>query len=266
MYPYFESKGRAIFVSHIRGSYSFPSHFHAYIEIPYCFSGMQQIKVGGKVYTIKSGEAIVIFPNTVHEYVKSHSGSENTECVSLICDTQILADTMPEITTKYAQNPLIPSYLISEDTVTAFKKMLTAHQEAELIGWAYIALSNLIPSLNLTELDRDCELPSKITRYIEENFQKPLTIKYIAKEFGYNPSYIAHIFCDRLQVPFRTYLGNVRSEYVASQIRTTDKSLTEIAYDAGYCSLNSFCRCFKKHFSQTPSQYKKKFQKEAVAK
>ena len=35
------------------------------------------------------------------------------------------------------------------------------------------------------------------------------------------------------------------------------KSLTEIAFDNGFNSLNTFCRCFKKHFSCTPSEYKK---------
>ena len=223
---------------------------------------MQKIKVGDNIYTLKSGEAVVIFPNTVHQYVKVPSGSENTECISLICDTQILVSIMPELSSKYAQNPVVPSDLILYDTITAFQKMLTAQQDAELIGWTYIALSNLIGALNLIESDRNCELPSKITAYIDKNFKKPLTLKFIAKELGYHPSYIAHIFCDRLQIPFRTYLGNVRSEYVTAQIRTTDKTLTEIAYDAGYCSLNSFCRCFKKYYSQTPSQYKKNFKKQ----
>lgn len=262
MHPYFESKERPVFITHKKESYDFPPHFHTYIEISYCFSGLQKIKVGENTYSLKSGDAIVIFPNTVHEYIKAPNESDTTECISLICDAQILVYIIPEIVNKYAQNPFIPSHLISGDAVTAFGKMLTAERDAELIGWTYITLSNLIGALNLIESNSDCELPSKITTYIEQNFKKPLTIKYIAKELGYHPSYIAHIFCNRLQIPFRTYLGNVRSEYVASKIRTTDKTLTEIAYDAGFCSLNSFCRCFKKHFSQTPSQYKKKFKKQ----
>ena len=89
------------------------------------------------------------------------------------------------------------------------------------------------------------------------NFQKPLTITFLSNEFGYSSSYIAHIFYDQLKIPFRTYLGEVRSKYAAKLIETTAKTLTEIAFECGYNSLNTFCRCFKKHFSQTPSEYKK---------
>jgi YesN/AraC family two-component response regulator len=96
-----------------------------------------------------------------------------------------------------------------------------------------------------------------VVAYIDETFKEPLTIDYIAKVFGYHPSYIAHVFCDQLKISFRTYLGAVRAEYAAAEIRTTQKSLTEIAYESGCNSLNTFCRCFKKHFSMTPSQYKK---------
>ena len=160
----------------------------------YYFSGLQKIKTGDTTYTLKCGEAIVIFPNIVHEYIKIPSESDNTECISLICDTQILVSIMPELINKYAPNPLIPADLISEDTAMAFRKMTVADRDAKLIGWIYIALSNLIGTLNLVELDGNCDLPSKITAYVNSNFKKPLTIKYIAKEFGYHPSYIAHIF------------------------------------------------------------------------
>ena len=116
-------------------------------------------------------------------------------------------------------------------------------------------------NLELTPSETNLELPSKIVGYIDKNFKEHLTINHIAKVFGYHPSYIAHLFCDQLKIPFRTYLCAVRCEYAASLIRTTGKSLTEIAYESGYNSLNTFCRGFKKHFCKTPSQYKKEYTK-----
>lgn len=258
MYPYFEKNSKNIFISHQKTTYSFPSHFHNYLEISFCISGIQNIKIGEKIYTLKKGDALVIFPNTVHEYIEYDSlCDEPTEIVALICNTKLLAENLPDIITKYPRNPFVEANLISEDTALAFQKITTQSNDIEMIGWAYIILSNLLRVLELTPMKGNLDLPSKIVAYIDENFKEDLTINSISKAFGYHPSYIAHLFCDRLKIPFRTYLGAIRSEYASSQIRATEKSFTEIAYESGYNSLNTFCRCFKKHFSQTPSQYKK---------
>lgn len=260
MYPYFEKKSRNILISHNKATYNFPAHFHNYLEIAFCLSGMQTVKVGEKIYTLKKGDAIVIFPNTVHEYIEYQSlCTEPTEIVAIICNTKLLAESLPDIITKYPRNPFIEASLISENTAFAFQKIIMRGNDIEMIGWTYIILSNLLSVLELTSTEGNLELPSKIIAYIDTNFKEELTISHIAKVFGYHHSYIAHLFCDRIKIPFRTYLGTVRSEYAASQIRTTEKSLTEIAYESGYNSLNTFCRCFKKYFLQTPSQYRQNY-------
>ncbi len=135
--------------------------------------------------------------------------------------------------------------------------------EIELLGWLLVALSDIMEKQEFISIKGtdNLDLAPDLISFINENFQKPLTIRYLSKKFGYSTSYIAHIFCNQLKIPFRTYLGAVRSEYAASIINATNKSLTEIAYECGYNSLNTFCRCFKKHFSLTPSQYKKSLKK-----
>lgn len=55
MYPYFEKNSKNIFISHKKRTYNFPSHFHNYLEITFCLSGMQNIRVGEKIYTSKKG-------------------------------------------------------------------------------------------------------------------------------------------------------------------------------------------------------------------
>lgn len=258
MRPYFENKKNKIFISYNNKSYDYPSHFHNHLEIVYCFSGAQKLKVGENVYALKKGDALVISPNTIHEYIKDKSSIDKTcESLAIICDTGLLIENIPDIIRKYPLNPLVDESKISHNTVNAFYSVLSAKSNVELLGWTYVILSDLICSLELTSSQDNFQLPSKIISYIDLNFKEPLSINYVAKVFGYHPSYIAHLFSDRLKIPFKTYLGGVRSEYAAFEIRTTDKTLAEIAYDSGYNSINTFCRSFKKHFNMTPSEYKK---------
>ena len=259
MRPYLENKSKEIYASLWGYSYDFPSHFHSNMEIAYCFYGSQGLRIGNKEYVLREAHAVVIFPNTPHEYFKTYDG--DTQSVSVICNTRVLLGGFPDITAKYPIDPFVSAAYISSNAICGFSNVVSAKDNAEKIGWAYIILSDILKPLEFLPLKGDGELSARVVSYIDENFKEPLTIDYISKIFGYTPSYVAHIFCDQLKIPFRTYLGAVRAEYAALQIRTTQKSLTEIAYESGCNSLNNFCRCFKKHFNKTPSQYKKECKK-----
>lgn len=258
IYTYFENKNNKIYTHNKSESYNFDSHFHSKTEIAYCFSGYQDIRLGNTTYTLQQGDAVIIFPNVIHEYIK-HNTDEKTESVSIICHTEYLADFIPDLITKHPLSPFIQSNQISKTSAYAFEMIKDAKSHTELIGWTFVILSDLIHKIDLIPIKGSDEftLAPNLISYINTNFQKPLTITFLSREFGYSSSYIAHIFYDQLKVPFRTYLGGVRSEYAAKLIETTTKSLTEIAFECGYNSLNTFCRCFKKHFSKTPSEYKK---------
>lgn len=258
MHPYFEKKNIRIYVSYNENNYSFPSHFHSNLEIAHCIEGKQDVKLGNRIYTINSGDTLLISPNTIHEYIKSNNPEEEkARVVAIICKDNLLTESVPDIITKTPKNPHLSGINLTENAKLAFDMMCKIRDDAELLGWTFIVISYLLKNLEFEAISANASLPSEITAYVEKNYKDDITIKHLAKAFGYHPSYIAHIFCDQLKVPFRTYLGSVRSEYAATQIKTTNKSLTEIAYESGFNSLNTFCRCFKKHFAKTPSQYKK---------
>jgi len=258
MHPYFENNKKSIYISYNEKNYSFPSHFHSNLEIAHCFEGKQDVKLGNRVYTLNSGDTLLISPNTIHEYIKSNNPEdEKTRVVAIICEDNLLTAGAPDFIVKTTSNPLVSGKYLSEDALLAFERINKTKDDTECLGWTFIVISYMLKHLEFEAISANASLPSEITAYVEKNYKDDITIKHLAKAFGYHPSYIAHIFCDQLKVPFRTYLGSVRSEYAATQIKTTNKSLTEIAYESGFNSLNTFCRCFKKHFGKTPSQYKK---------
>ena len=256
MYPYFENMVRKLYIHHSEESYNYDSHFQNKIEICYCFSGKQKVRVEDEVYILSSGDAVFIMPNLVHEYIKCETAEDmSTEVIAFICDTDIISPIIPDLVTKRLVSPFIPAGLINKDTSRAFRRMTDNPDNIELLGWGCIAISGIVKNLEFVPLKSrgGDKLAPSIISYINANFTKNLTISTIAKEFGYSRSYITHVFYDRLKIPFRTYLGSVRSEYAKDMILKTDKTLTEIAFECGYNSVNTFCRCFKKRFGITPS-------------
>lgn len=266
MYPYFEGMTEDIYFHYSDHSYDYPPHFHDKIELVYCFEGIRGKRVGEKEYVLQTGEALVIFPNIAHETLII-PGDEQTKSISVVCKTEFFSSLLPEFSTKRPTNPVISAPQISEKVVRAFHQLRSATNSAEVLGWTLVALSDLMQQLELVPIKNQdgFSLAPRVIAYINDNYQKPLSINHLAKVFGYSASYITHIFYEQLKVPFRSYLTAVRSEHAAELIRSTDKNLTEIAFECGYNSLNTFCRCFKKRFDLTPTEYKKKVRKKKDA-
>lgn len=259
MLPYFENPHSNIFTGHETESYNFPSHFHNSIELAYCVCGFQNIKVNDEIYTMTDGDALIIFPNCTHEYI-AYDKSVPTEITTMVCKPEFFTDFIPELKLCVPETPLIRAAQLPPNVADAFVKVPHASSKLELFGLCCIAISGITQELIMRprKTFSDVKLAPELISYIHANYTQPLTINMLSKKFGYHPSYIAHIFSDYLKIPFRSYLGAIRSEAAASIICSTDKSITEIAYECGFGSINTFCRCFKKHFGITPSQYRKK--------
>lgn len=258
MYPNFE-RSRNIYINYHDGPHGYAPHFHHKLELVYCFEGCRTRRIGETLYRLKSGEVLVIFPNITHECVSSEE-DVGGRSIDAVCKPELFTELLPDFVGNLPVSPLIPSEKVSENAVLAFHKMRQAKSEAELLGWILVVLSELLPQMELTPIKNPegANLAPRIVSYINENFQKQLTIEHLARAFGYSESYITHIFYDQLKIPFRTCLGRVRAEHARNLICTTNKSLTEIAYECGFNTLNTFCRCFKKRYSITPSAYRKK--------
>ena len=55
----------------------FPLHFHGYIEVLYFKRGGAVCTVDFKEYTLKAGDVLFVFPDTVHDVVSTEADSEN---------------------------------------------------------------------------------------------------------------------------------------------------------------------------------------------
>ena len=95
-----------------------------------------------------------------------------------------------------------------------------------------------------------------ISRFQSDKVMKE-GIPAILNEFHYNPSYICRTFKKFIGMPMSEYLLRIRLEYASILLQTTNLSITEIAYEAGFKSIPYFNKEFKKFFNTTPSHFKK---------
>ena len=92
---------------------------------------------------------------------------------------------------------------------------------------------------------------------INAGFKESLSLESVAGRLNVNPATLSRVFSENAKIGFNCYVTALRCNHAAKLIKTSDASLTEIAYSSGFGTIRSFNRSFVKFFDCTPTQYKK---------
>jgi AraC-like DNA-binding protein len=93
--------------------------------------------------------------------------------------------------------------------------------------------------------------------YSESAFEAMNSSDYIAKELGYDYSYLSNLFSSVEGISIEKYIINQKIEKVKELLVYDELSLNEISYQLGYSSVQHLSNQFKKITGLTPSHFKK---------
>jgi AraC-like DNA-binding protein len=96
----------------------------------------------------------------------------------------------------------------------------------------------------------------KIVDYINENISRRITLEELAAISHLNPTYFSDKFTKIMGLRPTQYVIKRRVETAQLNLMTTEKNLSEIAYETGFSDLAHFNRAFKKMLGITPSKYR----------
>ena len=97
-----------------------------------------------------------------------------------------------------------------------------------------------------------------VLQYIQKNIDNDLPLEKLSEVAAFSPYHFHRIFKGLIGESLGEYVRRIRIERAGSQLRYSQKKITEIAFQAGYDSYESFCRVFKEKFGVPPSLYRKK--------
>lgn len=97
---------------------------------------------------------------------------------------------------------------------------------------------------------------AKALSAMHRNPAKQWTVEELAKEAGLSRTRLAERFTRFLNMSPISYLTEWRMMLGAESLRTTHKSIAEIALDVGYNSEAAFNRAFKRKYNAPPAQYR----------
>ena len=219
-------------------SHEFGPYIRDYHIIHLCLSGEGVLYDKRGEHKIGRGELFIIREGEVTTY---RADSENPWCYLWIAFRGRRAedfDKAPSVL-KYAMDlgdrlyEYISSYITSPDIYTA-------------------ALYELLH--NITADGESADKLSKIRRYIRYNYMMDITAASVAREFGFERSYLYRIFSKKYGVGIKEYIVKIRMEK-AKELLLSGMGVAECAHIVGYEDEFNFSRMYKKYYGMSPKYY-----------
>lgn len=105
------------------------------------------------------------------------------------------------------------------------------------------------------------ELAEKMKQYIEENYQKNMSLDSIGRHFCITVDYVSHVFKDYYGISPIKYLINVRIRTAKWLLMNTMDSVNEISYKVGYENQAYFSTLFRKEVGVSPVNFRLEFRR-----
>lgn len=255
--------------------YQMPPHWHSETELLYIRKGQFLLSLDGRQYSLEEGDFCYISGSSLH-------GGTPQDCIyeclcfnsdTLLKHSNLVRDYLKDVEDSNAF--IQPVFTKADTEMLKCASRLFATVRAKKPGWELLALSGLydfygtVVQLNYREAPLDSVSFKRLQQiklsleYIEQNYQKPVTLEQLARVAGLSPKYFCRYFKHILQKTPIDYLNHYRIVRARQLLEHNQMSIMEVATACSYHDLSYFVRCFKKYTGITPNQYAKlsQFQK-----
>lgn len=251
-------------------------HWHHYWEILYQIEGKTRIKINNDDFCLHEGDVVVIGAE------ENHAASRLMGKHKLLVMQFEMSAIMPYIECisedQYLTHVLFSNlgekihFRISEGRDIMQKLLWEIYQEYEgkEAGYEIQIQSYLLQMfaffirrsyLSLPEVPEERRKALKKIEhsvlYIEKNFNGSITLADAAAVSSISVYNFCRTFKKATGRTFVEFLNYIRLKEAAKLLLTTDRSISEIAFDTGFSSVSYFNKVFKKNYGYPPFLYRK---------
>lgn len=264
--------------SHLRIWYNrqqegYALHHHNAMEIIVCMENQYIITADSIRYYLNAGDILIIPPNMLHAIEDNPGGIRfiglfDTALLDYFQDAKVLEPVFmaPCLCSKATQPEIYP------DIYEAFMQIIDCYFSGPVL-WEFSIFSTLLDILvtlgreyytrqlsqtNAIQDGNSAESYKKfpnLLHYIDDHYADELTLDMAADYVGFSKYHFSRLFKQYTNSTFYDYLSHKRIQS-AQKLLSSPVSVTDIAFQTGFNSLSTFCRCFKKYTRLSPTEYR----------
>lgn len=247
-------------------------HYHPELELTFISKGQGIRFSGDHVASYENGDLVLVGEYLPHNWVSTNSDTAKKSIAYVFQFEKKLFDPFPECSI-FSNLFEEASYGLhftksSDDIIRAIENMDQLEPLRQLITFMqvlhalcknknYKRLSSI--SYNRHIASKSQNKISKVTKYILDRMEEPLSLTEVASYSGMTDSSFCRWFKQSVGNSFVTYLNLARIEKACQHLIQTDWSISEIAFHSGFETIGHFNRVFKKIKKVSPSSYRKSF-------
>jgi AraC-like DNA-binding protein len=258
----------------------FPMHTHDFHEIAVIYSGegIHMTPEGEK--PVKTGDVISVRPGQIHGY----NNVNKLVLMNILVHPSFFSDDSNNLTSVPGYADLFQPRTVSKKTessvllfnlnrmqlfeIQATIESMQKEIENQNLSWQVVTTSYLIQLvIILLRVYNDPSYPDTadknnsafLVKYMEKHYKQTLSMDDLLDVSAMSESSILRTFKRITGYPPFVFQMRLRIFAAINELTSTDRSITQIAYDTGFNDSNYFSRMFKKFTGISPKEYKEKF-------
>ncbi len=259
-------------------SWTMEPNRHEFYEMVYMKKGNAIFEIAGYQAVLGPNDIVIIKPNQPHKFiVKSESGCEfivlsfkfQSHLDSEFSEVS-LEDFLNFVSSGESGAFIQLKVSQKNDIITLLNRILKEKESKEigsgflnylLIMELFVLISRALKMEWENSIkDKSLKLKELIhisVNYINNNFERDISLGDIAKFVFLSSSYFIRAFKEEMGISPINYLLKVRVERAKELLADTDLKISDIALNVGFSNQQRFNEIFKKYAGMTPLHYRK---------
>lgn len=257
---------------------SVPLHWHAELEMIVIKKGRGIVSADLEKRHVASGDIILIRPGQLHSIEQDQNYDMEYENIIMkpellaagendLCAVRWIFPFMKgDIASETFLTPALPYYRDAAECIRQIDLLCDSRTEGYQLGvkgllfrFFFLLISNRQEQKETSSAaqTKSLEKMKTILKYVEDHYPERITIDDMAELTYYSKSHFMKFFKQHMGTGFTDYLNNYRLAMAKRLLRTSDRSILEIAGQSGFENLSYFNRIFKRKYGISPGKARK---------
>lgn len=254
-------------------------HAHDFIEIEYVYSGSGVQVINGKRHLVGRGSVLffnigdchsyhpdgkigiincLVNPDFIHDDLVTSENAMDILCLAAFREFDGIVDAIPNVK-NYTGRDMLKIDAIFDAMCEEFDQKRSGYLN---VLKHYV---NILLTLYFREVGQDShsgvygelnKLTPQIFSFIEENYNRKISLNELAAISYYSPAYFSSLFKECMGKTITDYICEVRIAQAARLLKETNRNIAEICQSVGYTDKKRFYNNFKTVMGTTPNAYR----------
>lgn len=262
--------------------YSFPNHWHNFMEIIVPLNDEYTLSLGTETWEMNRDQIALIAPRTLHSIVQTTNKPNLILQFSNIFLPQLhdfaankqlfLSNPILDIHdgVAFEENPL--ELLLRIKDIFYGREAFRELRMYELLLRFFIVVGNhntlLQSELSASKTPQQKAYDQKfvaISKFLRERYMNDVSLEDTAAFAGFSKYHFSRLFKEYYQMSFPEYVTSLRIAKATELLENPAASIMDVALQSGFSSIASFNRAFKRQNQCTPSQFRKMFDQSTIS-